>query len=232
MLDLNRVTLIAFDNTNRISGTIKAIYTCIEQAKFGKVKLITSKEYIDKYQNDLSSDNIIMEEMIYPITDIKIYNRYVIYDLYRHVETDFCLMIQDHAFIINPESWSDEFFEYDYIGAPWALVEDSYIDPFGNHQRVGNGGFSLRSKKLLDVPKNAYIHFDVNHGNFYKHMNANNFAEDGNICVHNRHIYEVLGCKFAPVEVAARFSQEKQTPETLGITPFGFHSIFPVGTKL
>ena len=22
-------------------------------------------------------------------------------------------------------------------------------------------------------------------------------SEDGNICVHNRHIYEVLGCKFA-----------------------------------
>ena len=63
-------------------------------------------------------------------------------------------------------------------------------------------------------------------------MNANNFAEDGNICVHNRHIYEVLGCKFAPVEVAARFSQEKQTPETLGIIPFGFHSILPTGTKL
>ena len=110
--------------------------------------------------------------------------------------------------------------------------ENSYIDPFGNHQRVGNGGFSLRSKKLLDVPKHEHIEWDVNQRNFYKHMNANNFAEDGNICVHNRHIYERCGCKFASVEVAARFAHEKPTKETEGIIPFGFHYHLPIGTKL
>jgi hypothetical protein len=141
------------------------------------------------------------------------------------------LVIQPDSFVINPEMWDNSWLEYDYIGAPWQLSEDAYIDPFGNHQRVGNGGFSLRSKKLLDVPKNAYIHYDVNYGNFYKHMNANSFAEDGNICVHNRHIYETLGCKFAPVDVAARFSHERQMSETQGILPFGFHSILPEGTK-
>ena len=47
-----------------------------------------------------------------------------------------------------------------------------------------------------------------------------------------RHIYEQLGCKFAPVEVAAKFSHEKQLPETQGITPFGFHYHLPPGTTL
>ena len=72
----------------------------------------------------------------------------------------------------------------------------------------------------------------MNWGDFYKHFGYKNTAEDGNICVHNRHIYEALGCKFAPVEVAAKFSQEKQLPETKGIKPFGFHYHLPPGTKL
>jgi hypothetical protein len=122
--------------------------------------------------------------------------------------------------------------EYDYIGAPWEYNENAYIDPFGNHQRVGNGGFSLRSKKLLDVPKKEHVEWDVNRGDFYKHMNANNFAEDGNICVHNRHIYERCGCKFAPIEVAAKFAHEKPIKETVGIVPFGFHYHLPKNTKL
>ena len=83
------------------------------------------------------------------------------------------------------------------------------------------------SKKLLDVPKNKHIEWNVNQGNFYNHMNANNFAGDGNVCVHNRHIYEESGCKFAPLEVAVRFSQEKKVPEAEGITPFGFHYFYP-----
>lgn len=227
MLDLNRVTLVAIDNTNRIPNTIRAIHTCIEQAKFGAAKLITSKDNIIKYKQELSLDNIILEEMFYPITDINLYSKYVLYELHRHVDTDFCLMIQDHAFIINPDAWSDEFLEYDYIGAPWPYKENSYVTPFGEHIRVGNGGFSLRSKKLLEVPLKRDIPFDCTTGDFYKHFNANNFAEDGNICVHNRHVFIEEGCKFPPIEVASRFSYETPVPENSGIVPFGFHSNLP-----
>ena len=138
----------------------------------------------------------------------------------------------DDGFVINPEKWDPFWLEFDYIGAPWEYSENSYIDPWGNHVRVGNGGFSLRSKKLLEVPLRAKVPWDINWGDFYKHMNAGLASEDGNICVHNRHIYEVLGCKFAPVNVAARFSHERPTPETKGITPFGFHYFLPEGTVL
>jgi hypothetical protein len=41
-----------------------------------------------------------------------------------------------------------------------------------------------------------------------------------------------LGCKIAPIEVAARFAHEKPIPETKGITPFGFHYHLPEGTVL
>ena len=58
-------------------------------------------------------------------------------------------------------------------------------------------------------------------------MNAQAYNEDGNICVHNKHLFEKHGVKFAPVEVAVRFSQELPVPESEGITPFGFHRYLP-----
>jgi len=62
-----------------------------------------------------------------------------------------CLLVQPDGFVINPDKWDNQFFEYDYIGAPWEQVPHSYLDPWGKPHRVGNGGFSFRSKKLLDV---------------------------------------------------------------------------------
>jgi len=226
------VTLICLDNTPKIEQSLNAIYTSIKGIDFGAVKLISSSQLISEYEKSLLEDNILMEEMVFDIKDINDYSKYCIYELSNHVSTSHCLIVQWDGFVLYPEKWDDEWLNYDYIGAPWEYSENAYLDPWGNHQQVGNGGFSLRSKKLLDVPKNAYIHFDVNWGNFYKHMNASNFAEDGNICVHNRHIYENLGCKFAPLEVAVRFSQEKRIPECEGIVPFGFHYHLPPGVEL
>jgi hypothetical protein len=56
-------------------------------------------------------------------------------------------------------------------------------------------------------------------------MNAGLYNEDGNICVHNRHIFEANGCKFAPVEVASKFSREETLPDSEKET-FGFHYHF------
>ena len=233
MLDLSKVTLFAIDNTSRIEGTIKSLYTSMGFAKFGSVKLVTSEEYQNLYSSELISDGIICEKMIFPVTNIDEYNYYILYELHKHIETDFVLLTQDHAFIINPESWMDEFFEYDYIGAPWPFSENSYITPFGENIRCGNGGFSLRSKKLLEVPKNVHVPFKVyEQPDFYKMFGAKNTNEDGNICVHNRHIFIDNGCKFAPVEVAAKFSYESSVPENYGIIPFGFHCILPPNIEL
>lgn len=230
MLDLSKITLLAIDNTNRIDGTIKSLYTSMSFAKFGSVKLITSKKYIEIYSSQLLLDRIICEEMIPSITNMDEYNHYVLYNLTNHIETEFVLLTQDHAFIVNPESWTDEFLNYDYIGAPWTVKDDAFITPFGEHVRCGNGGFSLRSKKLLDIPNKVYIPFNVSDNpNFYKMFGSINTNEDGNICVHNRHIFMENGCKFPPVEISAKFSYETSVPENLGIIPFGFHYNLPPG---
>ena len=224
MITLSNVTLFCISSDN-VAGAIQALQYSMRGINYGAVKLITHKDTGNLPQGIQFSE-------CYEITSIHEYNYYCIYNLTRHIDTDYCLLVQPDGFVINPDKWSNEFYKYDYIGAPWEKVDHSYLDPWGKPHRVGNGGFSFRSKKLLDVPKRAHIQFDVNWGDFYKHFGYGNTAEDGNICVHNRHIYEQLGCKFAPVEVAAKFSQEKQLPETEGISPFGFHYHLPPGTNM
>ncbi|MEC9064834.1 MAG: DUF5672 family protein, partial [Pseudomonadota bacterium] len=162
MLNLDNVTLfcISSDNTD---GAIAALQYSMRGINYGAVKLITHK----------IPDNLPKEiefSKCYEITSIHEYNYYCIYNLTGHIDTDYCLLVQPDGFVINPDKWSDEFYDYDYIGAPWEKVDHSYLDPWGKPHRVGNGGFSFRSKKLLDVPSRAHIQFDVNWGDFYKHF--------------------------------------------------------------
>ena len=79
---------------------------------------------------------------------------------------------------------------------------------------MGNGGFTLRSKKLLSLAKELDLEWKQYYG-FYH--------EDGFICCHNRGVYESNGCNFAPIEVAAQFSHENMVTENYGYIPFGFH---------
>jgi len=231
MVNLPQVTLISVDTTPNPEDTIKALYTSMSGITFGSVKLIANKDKVNV--SELESDGITVEEPVIPITNYNEYNYYAIYKLNEHVETTHCLLIQSDGFVLFPEKWNDEWFEYDYIGAPWAIRENAYIDPFGNHQRVGNGGFSFRSKKLLNVPNEAEVVWETNHSDFYwMPPGIVNYHEDGNICVHNRHVYLEQGCKFAPLEVAKYFSHETPLQENQGILTFGFHHNLPNGVVL
>jgi hypothetical protein len=232
MIELPNVTLISIDTTDDLSGTLNAVYTSMKGINFGNVKIITTKEQI-KNNSSLTNENFIFEESIVDIKNYKDYNHYVIYNLHNHVNTSHCLLVQPDGFVLFPEKWDNSWLEYDYIGAPWAYVEDAYIDPFGNHHRVGNGGFSLRSRKFLEVPTKVEVPWETNNSNFYwMPEGVVNYHEDGNVCVHNRHIFIEQGCKYAPVEVAVKFSQETRVPECDGIIPFGFHYNLPPGVTL
>jgi len=232
MIELPNVTLISIDTTDDLSGTLNAVYTSMKGINFGNVKIITTKEHI-KNNSSLTNENFIFEESIVDIKNYKDYNHYVIYNLHNHVNTSHCLLVQPDGFVLFPEKWDNSWLEYDYIGAPWAYVEDAYIDPFGNHHRVGNGGFSLRSRKFLEVPTKVEVPWETNNSNFYwMPEGVINYHEDGNVCVHNRHIFIEQGCKYAPVEIAVRFSQETRVPECDGIIPFGFHYNLPPGVTL
>jgi len=51
--------------------------------------------------------------------------------------------------------------------------------------------------------------------------------EDGNICCYYRKEMLENGIKYAPLEVAVKFSYENTIPENVGVTPFGFHRYTP-----
>ena len=66
------------------------------------------------------------------------------YELPDHITTDFAINIQWDSWIVDPSCWTDEFLAYDYVGAPWGWHGDAH--------EVGNGGFSLRSRRLIRPP--------------------------------------------------------------------------------
>ena len=205
----------------------------MDVANFHQVKLVTSSEFVEKYSDELKEDGIIVEESCVPVTTREEYGKFLLQEQHRHIESEFCLSIQSHAFIINPSAWMDEYYEYDYIGAPWPIRDRGYISPYGEHIRVGNGGFSLKSKKLMELPSKVDIPFPItDDSGFYKTFGFYDTHEDGNICVHNRHIYEEHGCKIAPIEIAKYFSYEAPVPENDGIIPFGYHYHLPPGISI
>ena len=206
MVELPNVTLIAVTSV-KIGETLAAFHNSMRGVKFGECKLVT-------HYDDLVVPDGIKVEKCNKLPNINVWNYYVMYEMGRHVETDFCLLIHHDSFVLRPEKWEEKFLEYDYIGAPWPVIPDTYLTPNGERVRVGNGGFSLRSKRLCDAPR---VH------NFPFLQDRGHYNEDGNICVYNRDRFLELGMTFAPVDVAARFSQETQMSETEGILPFGFH---------
>ena len=135
------------------------------------------------------------------------YSRFCLHHLSDWVNSEFCLIFQDDGFILNPSLWKDSFYGYDYIGSPWPL----YIGWPVEGQQVGNGGFSLRSKRLLEFTKT-----------FTGHTTEN---EDTYIISAKRKDIEDEGLKIAPLEIARLFSIENSLdPEHRLDTCFGFHA--------
>lgn len=192
MIELPQVTLICLTNKD-FEGHRNAIEASTAAINFGAVKLIWDEK----------------------CNSIDEWNRKIIYDLPKYVDTTHALLIHADGYVIDSRKWNPEWLELDYIGAPWPLPTDSfsYRDEEGKLQRVGNS-ISLRSKKLMDLvatrPWKAYYGFT---------------NEDGFISCHNRKWLESQGCKFATFEQAVHFSKENEIPENEGIETFAFHAI-------
>lgn len=208
MLNLKNITLVALTSV-RLESTIRALMYSSKDIEFGKIKLLSDIE-----PSEVPSK--ITYEKTKKSSSIDEWNYNIIYNLPNHIDTEFALLIHDNGFVVNPKSWKDEFFDYDYIGAPWPLPNDdfSYRDINGNVIRVGNS-VSLRSKKLLDIPLTKKLEWKP----FYGFTN-----EDGFICVNYRHEYINESCRFADINVAKYFSHETPMDLFEDIEPFCFHN--------
>lgn len=198
--------------------------------KLPQITLCTlgSESYREQNQNalDYSSRDIefgAVKNIIADTNSIDEWNHAIVFDLGNHIDTEFAILIHPDGFIVNPESWRDEFINYDYIGAPWPLPTDdySYRTPDGEIVRVGNS-VSLRSKKVLDLPRQLNLEWKSYYGNT---------NEDGFITCHNRRILQQNGVRFATLEVARYFSHETPMEWTEGIKPFAFHRHLGANTQ-
>jgi hypothetical protein len=187
------VTLCAATSVN-VPATVAALRRCLDQAAFADCLLFTDAKGID-----------VPGITIVPIARLgssKAYSEFMLRDLASHVRTTHCLVIQWDGFVLDACRWESAFLEFDYIGAPWPQ--------FGDGHDVGNGGFSLRSRKLLDACRDP--HFRIGH------------PEDLSICRDNRALLESRhGIRFADSATAERFAYERTSP---GTPTFGFHGVF------
>lgn len=222
MKKLDDVTLVCISSIH-IASSLMSLRYCMNQMSFEKVKFITHE--------DLPPQENIEIEKCRLLTSTEAYSHFMIFDLHRYIDTKYCLVVQHDGFIVNADAWDDDFYNYDYIGAPWPSIDGHFTDPYGNVRRVGNGGFSFRSKKLLEVSNKEYIPFvATTHGDFYRHNNSTLANEDVVICIHNAPVYERHGCTFAPYEVACKFCRECTVDMNLQKNTFGIHR--PLGIWL
>ncbi|MBU3613872.1 hypothetical protein ICN46_03015 [Polynucleobacter sp. Latsch14-2] len=167
-----------------------AIEKTLECGKIGKVYTFSDQPYFN------GAEFVQIPE----ITDVEQYSTLMIDSLINYVHEDF-IVIQWDGFVLNPRKWSDEFLNYDYIGAPH--LRDS------EKMSVGNGGFSFRTQKLMHAIK--------------KIPHAIDMPEDFLICHRHRHELEQLGVKFPHLPLASRFSYQEGPVSLSADELFGFH---------
>ncbi|AUI65935.1 MULTISPECIES: DUF5672 family protein [Glaesserella] len=162
------------------------------------------------------------------------YNLFMLYGLGQFINTDFCLVVQNDGWVINGNNWKDDFFNYDYIGAPVPdlieVVNNQYVRRFDidfwqkhkdnlppNIYESQNGGFSLRSRKLLNAPRALGLSLEISNFESFQQIplemkwNFNSdirHAEDSYLSCIKRQILMHHGIKFAPRNIAAQFSVE------------------------
>lgn len=207
MLKLPNVTLVAVSSVD-LEGTDLALRISSNDIEFGAIKFLCSEIW--------SPSDSKIEMVDIPKLNFVGYSQFVLNSLFNYVETDFCLLVQADGFVLNASRWKADFLKYDFIGAPWPVDFE-----FGSgrlnlsRNNVGNGGFSLRSKKLLY--QTARIDFDS--------LQFPTKSEDLIIC---HFLYDDMitaGIKFPRPELAAQFSIESQLA-SYGQSPkssFGFH---------
>jgi hypothetical protein len=194
-LQLPTVTLCSAASIN-VAATLEALRASLDRVEFAECLFFT----------DLPAEEVTDPRIrVVPITRIsssRAYSRFILEDLAIHIATPHVLVIQWDGFVTDPAAWREEFLHFDYIGAVWPQ--------FGDGDQVGNGGFSLRSRRLLEACRDAA--FQAGH------------PEDVAICRTNRRMLEERhAIHFARPDTAGCFSFERLPPA--GPT-FGFHGVF------
>ena len=144
------------------------------------------------------------------------YSIFIMHCLYRFIHTEFALIVQDDGWVLNGKNWNDDWFNYDYIGAPChaARVGNAIQMRYAwinnpSAIQLMNGGFSLRSFKFLEAPTKYGIVYKL-----YKPEPSEPLVnEDVQLGLLFRSKLEKHGIVFCPIEKALHFSFEYLGPK-------------------
>ncbi|MEO6359679.1 MAG: DUF5672 family protein [Sphingomicrobium sp.] len=193
-LSLPGVTVCAAASVN-LPATLAALQACLDQIDFAECLLFTDKP-------DLSVPPQVRVVPIPRLRSAADYSALILRDLAEHVRTDHCLVVQWDGFVLDSAQWDPSFLEFDYIGARWPQFDDGHD--------VGNGGFSLRSRKLLEACRDSAFQPSHPEDIAIGRLNRSSLEQRHNI-------------RFASGAVADLFAFER----SVGAGPtFGFHGIF------
>lgn len=189
-LQLPQVTLIAVAG-NKQAETIASLYKSMSKVDFGACKLLTN---IDIEATGIECINVGGLKSWHD------YNHFIVKELYKYFDTPYCLITQWDSWVLNPECWTDEFLEYDIIGAPGL-----YTDGRNNL----NGGFSIRSSLFQEtIANDEFIQITS--------------PEDEILCrLYRYYLEKEYKFKYADDKIASKFAFELHWPTE---HTFGFHA--------
>lgn len=187
---LPRITLCAVSSVN-IAATVRALEVSLAQIDFGAAILFTDKPV----RPDHPGITIVP---IARIASSQAYSDFLLTELVDHIHTSHCLVIQWDGHVLDARRWNPAFLDHDYIGASWPQFSDGHD--------VGNGGFSLRSRRLMTLCRDPA--FQPHH------------PEDVAIGRVNRAWLEDKGMRFAPRALADQFAAERAGDVSAS---FGYH---------
>jgi hypothetical protein len=211
-MNLSQITLVCIEGTekeNNIRDAVNALKISSSVLSFKEIIILSPTPPVELPEN-------IKYYKINKLTWVE-YNQFVVSELHKYINTEYCLLIQSDGFILNPHLWDDRFLEYDYIGHAFNFIKYPFQIKGVDEQvvakkgvqglnRVGNGGFSFRSKKLLNAT--AEIPHKCEKG------------EDAFICNDHYDFLVEKGIKFSPVEIADLFAKDYAEYNN---DTFGFH---------
>jgi tetratricopeptide (TPR) repeat protein len=196
VLELPGVTLIAIDTANHALA-LRALGRSRADVQFARTLFLTNE-----LPAEIDVPDGIEIATIATLNSREAYSEFVLKGMSSYVATTHALLVQWDGYVINPLAWEARFLDCDYIGAKW------FWQPEG--RRVGNGGFSLRSRRLIDALQDPRIVLREN--------------EDLTIGAMFRPLLEAEhGIRFADEAMADRFAFEAAYPIA---KPFGFHGLF------
>lgn len=237
-----RITIVSVSGLPDATGAVRSLAWCQQQMPGARALLCSPLAPADL---PASIEWRAIQAMNYHE-----YSWFMLFALWRVVETEFALIVQDDGWVLSTDNWHDDYLQYDYVGAPIHLAHVDapdgarWVRQFAWCEDMGrpgytvtpvlNGGFSLRSQRLMralvehpdirvSIPPPDLISDDPLR--MYWHNDV--LLEDVQLSGVLRSALEAEGLRFAPLDIAARFAIEHAGAVHHGmdaLSIFGHHS--------